>query len=61
MTTTPQEPDPDAPPVDQPLDPDDGGPGASPIPGEKRTPGAEPDDPEYQHESRQRIEGGEPA
>jgi hypothetical protein len=58
MTTTPQEPDPDAEPV---RTDDDGEPGASPIPGEKQTPGAEPSDPEYEHESRQRIEGGEPA
>ena len=56
MTTTPQEPDPDAPP----LETADDDAGASPIPGEKQTPGADPDDPEYEHESRQRIEGGEP-
>jgi len=57
MTTTPQEPDPDAEPLGT-EDEDQGEP--SPIPGEKRTPGADPDDPEYDHESRQRIEGGEP-
>jgi hypothetical protein len=57
MTTTPQEPD----PATRPLEGDeDRDPGASPIPGEKQTPGADPDDPEYEHESRQRIEGGEP-
>ena len=38
MTTTPREPDPDAPPLDTD---DDGDPGASPIPGEKQTPGAD--------------------
>ena len=56
MTTAPQGPDPGA----RPLDPDEGDPGASPIPGEKRAPAAKPDDPEYEHESLQRIEGGEP-
>jgi hypothetical protein len=56
MTTTPQEPDPD----ERALGPHEGDPNASPIPGEKRTPAADPDDPEYEHESRQRIEGGEP-
>jgi hypothetical protein len=55
MVTTPQEPDPDV----EPLEPDDD-PGASPIPGEKQTPGADPDQPEYEHESPQRVEGGEP-
>lgn len=58
MVTTPQEPDPDAPPVTDPDNP--GQPMPSPIPGEKQTPGADPDDPEYEHESRQRVEGGEP-
>jgi hypothetical protein len=53
MTTTPQEPDPDA----EPLDP---GQGESPIPGEKQTPGADEDDPEYDHESPRRVHGGEP-
>ena len=57
MTTTPQEPDPDATPAPN----GDEEAGASPIPGEKQTPAAEPDDPEYEHESRQRVEGGEPA
>jgi hypothetical protein len=56
MVTTPQEPDPNA----EPLQPDDE-PQESPIPGEKRTPAADPDDPEYEHESRRRVEGGEPA
>jgi hypothetical protein len=59
MTTTPQEPDPDARPVEQ-LPGNGAGAEPDPIPGEKRTPAAEADDPEYEHESRQRIEGGEP-
>lgn len=56
MTTTPQEP---VPGDEASVSADD--PGPSPIPGEKQTPAAEPDDPEYEHESRQRVEGGEPA
>ena len=58
MTTTPQDPSPDAEP-EQPGRLDD--PGESPIPGEKRTPGADEDDPEYEHESPRRVHGGEPA
>jgi isopentenyl-diphosphate Delta-isomerase len=58
MTTTPQEPDPDAEPV---RTDEIGEPGVSPIPGEKQTPEADPEQPEYEHESRQRIEGGEPS
>jgi hypothetical protein len=58
MTTSGREPEPnDAERPEQ--DPD--ATQESPIPGEKRTPAADPDDPEYEHESRQRIEGGEPA
>ena len=55
MTTTPQDPDHDAPTDERDEDVE-----TSPIPGEKQTPAADPDDPEYEHESRQRIEGGEP-
>ncbi len=57
MTTTPQEPAPGEEPgqTDEPVEP-----GASPIPGEKRTPGADDDDPEYEHESPRRVHGGEP-
>ena len=58
MTTTPQEPDSDS----EPLDPGQVTPdhGESPIPGEKQTPGADEDDPEYDHESPRRVHGGEP-
>jgi hypothetical protein len=56
MTTTPQEPDPDQPPLDPETDPAD----TDPIPGEKRTPGADESQPEYEHESPGRVHGGEP-
>lgn len=56
MTTTPHDPDPDA---TDPVVPH-GDPGESPIPGEKQTPGADEDDPEYEHESPRRVHGGEP-
>jgi hypothetical protein len=58
MTTTPQEPYPDADPEQPPRLNE---PGESPIPGEKRTPGADEDDPEYEYESPRRVHGGEPA
>ncbi len=57
MTTTPQEPAPGD-DVQQPDLTDDTG--ESPIPGEKRTPGADEDQPEYEHESPRRVHGGEP-